>query len=117
MNAILEFAQKVHPNEPVVMLNLLKFKPNTGQSGYAKYGELVQPLLQKIGGRVLFSGKPAELLLGHDQDWDLFLLVQYPSRNAFIQMITSEEYRKIQHHRDNSLTNSVLLAVDPSSKL
>jgi uncharacterized protein (DUF1330 family) len=41
------------------------------------------------------------------------ILVEYPTRRAFIEMIGSPEYRAIQHLRDLSLERSVLYATNP----
>lgn len=99
---------------PVVMLNLLKFKPDGGAESYAKYGEAVAPLLAKVGGRARYIGGGTELIIGRqDEDWDMVLLVEYPTRGALIAMASSAEYQAIQHLRDDSLTRSVLLATDP----
>ena len=97
---------------PVVMLNLLKFKAAGGAEMYARYGEAVAPLLRKCGGRVLYMGQPDELVIGRER-WDSVLLVEYPSRGAFIGMVTSPEYQAIQHLRDESLERSVLYATNP----
>jgi len=96
---------------PVVMLNLLKFNEG-GAARYAEYGVAVAPLLAKVGGRVRFQGAAAELVIG-DEVWDLVLLVEYPSRSAFISMVTSLDYQKIVHLRDEALERSVLCATDP----
>ncbi len=97
---------------PVVMLNLLRFKPAGGAEMYAKYGEAVTPHLRKVGGRVLYMGRPDELLIGSER-WDSLLLVEYPTRGAFVAMVTSPEYQAIQHLRDESLERSVLYATNP----
>jgi len=97
---------------PVVMLNLLRFKPAGGREGYARYAAAVTPLLQKIGARVVYMGDAAEQLIGRTV-WDSVILVQYPTRQAFLDMVSSEAYRAIQHLRDDSLEASVLYATDP----
>lgn len=97
---------------PVVMLNLLKFKPNGGAEMYARYGVSVGPMVAALGGRSIFTGTPAELLIG-GQEWDSIALVEYPSRRAFIEMVTSPEYRAVEHLRADSLERSVLYALDP----
>ncbi len=97
---------------PVVMLNLLKFKPDVGEAMYLEYGTAVGPLLARAGARVLYMGQPGELLIG-SQRWDSLILVEYPTRRAFIEMIGSPEYRAIQHLRDLSLERSVLYATNP----
>ncbi len=99
---------------PVAMLNLIKLKPNGGDESYAAYMAAVAPLLAKTGGRARYLGRGAELVIGRDgDDWDLVLLIEYPTRQALLDMIGSDDYRQIQHLRDDSLTRSVLLATDP----
>src|SRR5262245_19034918 len=63
-------------NTPIVMVNLLKFKPNGGQAEYAKYAAGVQPILEKLGAKLFFSGKTEFCLIGQ-ADWDMVALVQY----------------------------------------
>lgn len=95
---------------PVTMLNLLKFKPGKAES-YYRYTAAVAPLVAKVGGRVVFAGKPAELVIGNE-DWDLMVLVEYPKRASLGMMAGSEEYQAIAHLREESLERTVLYAMD-----
>jgi uncharacterized protein (DUF1330 family) len=97
---------------PVVMLNLLALKPDGGLEKYKEYGEAVAPLLEKAGGRVLFSGVGGAALIGSEQEWDLVALVEYPDRAAFLGMIGSPEYQAIAHLRTEALTASELRPLD-----
>ena len=47
-------------------------------------------------------GAPAPALLGEDS-WDLVVLVEYPTRQAFLDMIGSAEYQAIGHLRTEAL--------------
>jgi hypothetical protein len=47
---------------------------------------------------------------GGDADWDLALLVYYPSRAAFIDMVTSPEYLEANVDRQNGVEKHVILA-------
>jgi uncharacterized protein (DUF1330 family) len=96
---------------PVVMLNLLDFKPD-GPERYAEYGAAVQPLLEKAGGRVIFAGGANAPLIGPSK-WDLVLLVAYPTRGAFLEMISSPEYLEIAHLRTEALERSELHPLEP----
>ena len=96
---------------PVTMLNLLAFKPDGGRERYMEYGEAVLPLLEKAGGRVVFQGQAAPVLLG-DESWDLVLLVEYPTRRAFIEMIQSPDYQAIGHLRTEALAKGELHPLD-----
>jgi uncharacterized protein (DUF1330 family) len=92
---------------PVTMLNLLAFKPEGGRERYLEYGEAVVPLLERAGGRVVFQGEAAPALLG-DGSWDLVLLVEYPTRRAFLEMIQSSDYQAIAHLRTEALVKGEL---------
>src|SRR3954447_17332234 len=85
------FAERAADGKPLVMLNLLAFKPDGGRQRYEEYAAAVAPLLEKAGGRIAFVGEPAAALIG-DDSWDLVALVQYPTRQAFLEMIGSPEY-------------------------
>ncbi len=80
------------------MLNLLSFKPDGGRARYEEYGAAVAPLLEEIGGRIVFVSEAALPLLG-DDSWDMVALVEYPTRQAFLDMIGSSEYQAIGHLR------------------
>ena len=97
---------------PVTMLNLLAFKPEGGRERYLEYGEAVAPLLEKAGGRLVHQAPAAPTLLG-DSSWDLVLLVEYPTRQAFLEMIQSPEYQAIAHLRTEALTKGELHPLDP----
>lgn len=96
---------------PVVMLNLLAFKPDGGRERYEEYGEAVAPLLAEVGGRIVFMGASAAPLLG-GEGWDLVVLVEYPSRQAFLEMIGSPGYQAIGHLRTEALTRGELHPMD-----
>lgn len=101
---------------PVTMLNLLAFKPDGGRERYLEYGVAVVPLLERAGGRVVFQGAAAPALLG-ERSWDLVLLVEYPTRQAFLEMIQSPEYQAIAHLRTEALTKGELHPLDPAEPL
>ena len=104
-------------DEPVVMLNLLKFKPtaddgeSSGASEYAKYGDSVVQMVEDRGGKVLWMGRVDQTLIGDPSDrWDSVALVEYPSRKAFIDMVSASEYEKAHEHRESGLERTVLIA-------
>jgi uncharacterized protein (DUF1330 family) len=105
------FAERTGDGSPVVMLNLLAFVPDGGQERYGEYGAAVAPLLEKVGGRIVFVGLPGPPLLG-EEPWDLVALVEYPSRQAFLDMVGSPEYQAIEHLRSEALVRSELHPMD-----
>ena len=42
--------------KPVVMLNLLRFKPEGGRERYLEYVNTVAPLVRRHGAEILFPG-------------------------------------------------------------
>ncbi len=106
------FAARAADGKPLTMLNLLAFKPDGGRERYEEYGEAVAPLLEKAGGRIAFLGEPAPALIG-DDSWDLVVLVEYPTRQAFLEMIGSDEYQAIGHLRTEALARGELHPMDP----
>src|SRR5690242_10009056 len=95
------------------MLNLLRFKPDGGAERYAEYGAAVTPMVEAAGGRIVWAGAPATVLLG-DGSWDMVALVEYPTRQAFLEMIGSEEYQAIGHLRTEALLEGELHPMDPA---
>ena len=100
---------------PIVMVNLLKFKPDGGAAEYAKYSAGVLPLLEKVGGRIVFSGAAKYCWIG-SADWDAVALVEYPNKEALMEMATSPEYQAIHHHREAGLEGQVNYAVAQTSR-
>ncbi|TIC89181.1 DUF1330 domain-containing protein [Nocardioides sp. GY 10113] len=103
------------PDAPVVMLNLLRFAEGGGRS-YGRYGETVtSTLLPRYGGEVLYAGKgDSPLVAEAGQDWDAVMLVRYPSRRAFSQMIADPEYQAVTHLRTEALVEAVLQPTTPT---
>ncbi|MBP7763560.1 MAG: DUF1330 domain-containing protein [Syntrophaceae bacterium] len=102
-----------NPNpEPFVMLNLLKFKKEGGRESYFRYIKESGPFVEAVGAKVLYFGKPKELLQG-SEDWDLLMLVSYPSRRAFLTMTQNPDYLKVHEFRADGVERAVLYATDP----
>ncbi|HVU87608.1 MAG TPA: DUF1330 domain-containing protein [Gemmataceae bacterium] len=106
MQAFLELPD----DQPIVMVNLLKFKPDGGAAEYAKYAAGVEPILAKIGAKILFSGDARFCLIGQ-ADWDAVALVQYPRAKSLFEMAMSPEYQAIHHHREAGLAGQINYAV------
>ena len=109
--------ERVPAQGPVVMLNLLAFRDmatdgkRTGRQAYSDYSEAVAPLLAAAGGRVQwFADAHHALIAPPGEAWDEVLLVEYPSRDAFVGMIQSAAYSAIVHHRTAALRDSRLIA-------
>ena len=94
------------------MLNLLKFKNEGGWEAYSRYIKESGPFLENVGAKLLYFGNAEELLYGIET-WDIVILVQYPSRKAFLKMVNDPDYLKVHGYREEALDRAVLYATDP----
>src|SRR5262245_64178834 len=96
---------------PVVMVNLLKFREDGGVERYLRYGQEVAPHLERVGATVRYGGTAPAVIIGHGERpwWDAILIVEYPSPAACIDMVTTEEYAKVQEHRTAALHRGDLI--------
>ncbi|MGH1494205.1 MAG: DUF1330 domain-containing protein [Acidimicrobiales bacterium] len=116
-------ALQSHPDQegPVYMVNLLKYREKSldgdgsGRDAYSRYAVVAQPLLESLGAVVMWMGSVQHLVLNQgedlDVDWDVVQLVVYPSREIFIQMVTSEEYLAANVHRENGTEKHLIFAL------
>jgi uncharacterized protein (DUF1330 family) len=118
---------------PIVMLNLLSFReqaeypegsehaPCTGREAYARYAVAVMPRLHAVGGHPVWQGRVNQTLIGPSESgvesWDAMLLVQYPSKQSFLQMAMDPEYLKVAAHRTAALADSRLVAMQAGAEL
>ncbi|MEU2006975.1 DUF1330 domain-containing protein [Rhodococcus sp. NPDC019627] len=102
------------PGGPVVMLNLLRFVDG-GRALYDRYAAaLSETFLPRYGGEVLYAGDGATTLVAESgQDWDAVLLVRYPSRRAFSEMVADPAYQRVTAWRTEALKEAVLQATVP----
>jgi uncharacterized protein (DUF1330 family) len=118
--------QELPDTGPVVMVNLVRFHERardgdgSGRDAYLRYSRLFMPLLKACGGTILWSGNAEGLAYGalDGPVWDYVVLVQYPSRAAFLKTVTSADYERANIHRENGLADHVIIATSETySKL
>lgn len=99
-------------DQPVVMINLLKFRQPGGLERYLQYGREVGPHLQRVGAQVRYGGAAPGVVIGEGERpwWDAILVVEYPSPAAFISMVTDEGYLEVHQHRAAALDHGDLIA-------
>ncbi len=57
--------------QPVVMLNLLRFKPDGGRQRYLDYLAMAGPIVARYGAEIVFAGDGATALCAEPgQSWD-----------------------------------------------
>ncbi|MDF1801547.1 DUF1330 domain-containing protein [Thalassovita sp.] len=117
-----EFRANDRPG-PIHMLNLVRLRDRaeypdgreaTGAEAYAAYGKDSEPVLQRLGGRIVWRGQMEQMLIGPgDEAWDLCFIAEYPSPDAFAAMIKDPEYREAMVHRQASVADSRLVRMAP----
>ncbi len=107
-----ELLARLPQDEPVVMINLLKFKPDGGEKHYETYAREVQVHLDNVGAQARYAGNAQAFVLGDGPKpwWDAILVVEYPTPAAFVTMVTSEAYADVHVHRANALDHAELIA-------
>ena len=103
---------------PVVMVNLVRFRERsadgngTGWDAYRRYSRAVMPLITARGGTVIWAGRPEAVAFGESRTpgWDYIVLVRYPSRASFLDMMTSDDYARANVDREAGVEEHVILA-------
>ena len=106
-------------DESIMMLNLLRFRDEavyedgreaTGAEAYAAYGRESAPVFRRVGGEILWRGRPEVMLIGpEDKQWDLAFVAHYPTAAAFLEMVTDPDYRIAVKHRQAAVLDSRLI--------
>lgn len=104
-------------NIPLVMVNIIKFKSQiengneTGGEAYARYFKNAQPFVAKANAKLIWKGAVASTVIGDSQDEpDMIFLIEYPSVDHFLGMISDPEYQKVAKDRTIALEYGGLIA-------
>ena len=108
---------------PVHMLNLIKLREKaaypdgreaTGLEAYQAYGRESGPVFRRLGGRQVWVGRPELMLIGpQDKSWDIAFIAEYPSVDAFVEMLRDPDYREAVKHRQAAVADSRLIRMEP----
>lgn len=117
-------------NEPVFMVNLLKFKDRatykdgediSGREAYGRYAKAFGEMVRGVGVNMdtVFGGSTNAFLIGSGEgaesekiEWDAVAIVKYPNAATMFKMVSSEAYRKIHKHRRAGLEGQLLISCD-----
>jgi uncharacterized protein (DUF1330 family) len=108
----------------IAMLNLLKFREKalykdgrndniSGREAYMRYANAMTKIVEREGGRILFSGRIAGLVIGDVEEmWDVAAIMEYPSRAAFQRIVTLPEVQEIGVHREAGLEGQLMIMTE-----
>jgi uncharacterized protein (DUF1330 family) len=85
--------------------------PCSGREAYQRYAAVALQKVASVGGRIVWMGRVAASVIAPEgEEWDDAVLVEYPSRKAFLHMIAMPDYQAAVFHRTAALEDSRLLA-------
>ena len=122
--------QEIEQPGPLVMINLLRYRaqaaypagfdatPCSGREAYRRYGSVAALKVAEVGGKILWTAAvKMSVIAPEGEEWDDAILVQYPSRAAFIEMVSQPDYLTAAVHRTAALADSRLLLTEVGTDL
>ncbi len=106
-------------DQPVVMVNLLTFKPTadapdegvSGEEAYRRYAEKMRAFVESKGGRFIWIGRVDSQVIGTGgEGFHMIGLVEYPSRQVFLAIAMDPHVQEIGIHRAAGLDSQWLIA-------
>lgn len=105
------------------MLNLVRLRARaaypdgreaSGLDAYKAYGRETAEVFKRVGGRQFWIGRFELTLIGpQDERWDVVFIAEYPSADAFIEMLRDPVYREAVRHRQAAVEDSRLIRIRP----
>jgi len=105
------------------MLNLVRLRARaaypddreaSGLDAYKAYGRETAEVFKRVGGRQFWIGRFEHTLIGpQDERWDVVFIAEYPSADAFIEMLRDPVYREAVRHRQAAVEDSRLIRIRP----
>ena len=99
---------------PVVMVNLVRFhSPAAWQRFSEEMPPIVVPILEALGAEVIYTGA-AGPEFNVAEEWDLVLIVRYPSFEQFYSLVTNPEWADAGRAiRNETIADSRLMLTTP----
>lgn len=109
---------------PIMMINLVRYRDRaaypdghpyaaeglSGAEAYRRYSKESGPIFTRVGGTILWTGKPEVVLTGpSDEHWDAAFIARYPNAAAFLEMVTDPDYRAAVINRQAAVLDSRLI--------
>jgi uncharacterized protein (DUF1330 family) len=97
---------------PIVIAQLLRFAAG-GRDQYLAYSREAQRVLRGLGAQIVYAGECIEPLgVSASQAWDVIVLVRYPSRTAYVEMLADPAFQQIAELRRKALRDAIFLLMD-----
>jgi uncharacterized protein (DUF1330 family) len=121
--------QSLPMDAPIAALNLFKFNERaqyrpedrefgtpdadvSGQEAFARYSAEAGAKLRSLGGRTVFASSVDQVMIGPDAlDFDLAAVMYFPTRSAFVAMLSDPEFQSSARHRYAALERHSMLHI------
>jgi uncharacterized protein (DUF1330 family) len=110
---------------PIHMLNLVRVRERaryedgraaSGADAYRAYARESSESFRRVGGKQHWLGKFELTVIGPSQErWDHVFIAEYPSVNAFVEMLRDPAYREAVKHRQAAVEDSRLIRLKPAT--
>jgi len=121
--AQLRALRESHEEGPLQFVNLLAYRDQAvypeghelagaglaGIEAYGRYGAVALGHVTRRGGTMTLLNEVRLVLVGRDVPWDQIAVMEYPSIDAFMDMVRDPDYQAALVHRDAGLAETVLL--------
>lgn len=110
---------------PIHMLNLVRLRDRaayedgreaTGEEAYRAYARESGSVFHRVGGRQFWLGRFEVSVIGPAEErWDKVFIAEYPSGEAFLEMLRDPVYREAVKHRQAAVADSRLIRLEPTT--
>jgi uncharacterized protein (DUF1330 family) len=110
---------------PIHMLNLVRLRAEaryedgrkaSGMEAYRAYARESAPVFQRVGGKQHWLGRFELTVIGPSSErWDKVFIAEYPSGDAFVEMLRDPVYREAVKHRQAAVEDSRLIRLEPKT--
>jgi uncharacterized protein (DUF1330 family) len=118
--ASLQQLAKQADDTPVIMLNLLRFRPRGDATIYSMYGREAAPEVEKVGsfighyGAVITDLDPA---LGFDASYDAVVMPVYHRRSSYLALQRSSIYQLVIPYRSAGTSRRTLYVLSDGARI
>jgi uncharacterized protein (DUF1330 family) len=82
----------------------------SGQEAFNLYGEVAGKTIEDLGGRVVLQAPTEQIMIGNEAaNWHAAAIMYFPSRGAFLQMMSDANFQRASRHRKAALKNHYMI--------
>jgi len=105
---------------PVIMLNLLRFRPRGDATIYSMYGREAAPEVERVGSFIGYYGaviSDLDPILGFDASYDAVVMPVYHRRESYLALQRSSVYQLVIPYRSAGTSRRTLYVLGDGEKI